>query len=320
MNLLRDLNTAGYPADYLRARIRGRRACLTSDWESLLAADEPLAAVPTAPQRAGFAALTKETAWLAAQREFAWLYGQMEPGERKLFAPVFGYFELRTLVLCLRNKETGNVGEIGNLLEWSLLPEKLKGILLEETGTAEGMERITAFLAHDVFRQELKRHFCGEGLSGFERGLTDLYLMQSIGGRPNPAVAEFLRALIDTENIMSLCKQLRWRIPAPPWLSRGGRLRESDLMRVASRGEMAGLAPLVRRLTGEELPAFSPEEVEHQLLCWLGRFLRRRCNEPSGVGLILDYLWSVRMEARNLSLLAHGRDMGREMIRAELVI
>ena len=49
-------------------------------------------------------------------RELAWLHTQMNRELRETFAPLFALFEIKTIVLCLRNRAIGRTGEITRLL------------------------------------------------------------------------------------------------------------------------------------------------------------------------------------------------------------
>ena len=94
MELLRDIASDGFPTDYVIARVRARRAALTREWRAELARK----AAPSA---------SDEAIWDGLLGEYAWLYGQMDGRMRARLAPVFALFELKTLVLCLRNVDAG---------------------------------------------------------------------------------------------------------------------------------------------------------------------------------------------------------------------
>jgi vacuolar-type H+-ATPase subunit C/Vma6 len=49
------------------------------------------------------------------------------------------------------------------------------------------------------------------------------------------------------------------------------------------------------------------------------RRLQRSGRDPFGVAPILDYLWRCSIEAMNLNVLYHGRDIERDAVAAELV-
>lgn len=82
---------------------------------------------------------------------------------------------------------------------------------------------------------------------------------------------------------------------------------------------MTELLLLVRKLTGKEAGLISPGSLERLLLTWLTHNVRRWGRNPSGPGMILDYLWRCYLEARNLGLLIYCRGVGRELLREELI-
>jgi vacuolar-type H+-ATPase subunit C/Vma6 len=63
-----------------------------------------------------------------------------------------------------------------------------------------------------------------------------------------------------------------------------------------------------------------PTLVELALYRGMTKWLKRAARDPFGVAPILDYLWRCSIEAMNLSVLYHGRDLEREAVTAELVL
>ncbi len=319
MEILRTLQERGYPSEYLQARIRGRRAYRIVDWEHILSADR-LEAVPPLPHRSALAGRSEEDVWQNLLREFVWLYCQMEQKMRHKFSPVFGYFELRTLILCLRNKGGRNDRKVHDLLADSLLAGKVQKVLKADEDLPHVIDAVAGVLSAGAMKfGRLGKMFREQGFFGFEQGLTNLYLEEVINGRLHPLIREFISRLIDTRNVITLYKQLRWRIKSPPLFIGGGKIRESALSEIAEKNAMEEITPLIRRLAGEEVEVASVGVTERLLLTGITRLVRRRGREPAGTGLILDYLWRCYVETRNLSLLAYCGD-DREAVRRELVL
>lgn len=320
MEFLRTLHTRGYPAEYLQARIRGRMERRIADWEPILLAADPLAAVPAAPWRGALTGRSEELVWKSLLQELAWLYSQMDAALRGVFFPLFGYFELRTIVLCLRNMGNGNSVKIEELLTYTLLDERIKEVMREGSGPSAAVEALAAiFAAGDTRFARLRKAYGEHGLAGFERELADLYLEGLLREPSHPIMAAFFSRLIDTINTLTLYKHLRWGLTAPPHFVQGGSIGSAVFVETAEKKEMGGAALLLRRLTGEEAAPYSSVGLEQLLLQALARCTRRWGREESGMGLILDYIWRCRMEARNLSLLIHGGELERETLRLELV-
>ncbi|WP_298269084.1 hypothetical protein [Geobacter sp.] len=317
MELLQPMEGRGYPADYLLARLKGRRGYLVADWEGVLAAAEPLAAIPPSPYRPPLVDATDEGVWAGLLREYGWVRRQMDEGLRRLFAPVFGCAELRTLVLALRAVEGGEKERAERLLAHSLLPRRL---LHRLRGSADLAAAVAAVAEETpgaaAWRRRLGEAFRRRGVAGVEETLTDRHLAEGATAR-HPEIGVFFAYLVDGRNIVALHKHLRWRIAFPLPLVAGGRLRPDLFRNAAAAGDPAAVFPLVARLTGREA---GPEagSVEHLLLTGLTRKLRRRGRE-SEVAQVLDYLWRCAVEARNLSLLIHGGAQERAALRTEVV-
>lgn len=320
MEILRPMENRGYPADYLLARISVRRSWLVADWRHLLSAAEPLEAVPVSPRRGKLGAGSEQAIWASLLEESAWLYGQMDERLRGIFSTVFTWFELKTLILCLRTRQRTGGAELEGILAHSLLAEKVRRLLVGAGETAGVAEEIcNLFARDDVNYARLRGVYGKEGVDGVERQLVTLYLEQAACGELHPAVRKFFRYLIDMTNIMILYKQLRWRIKLPLSFIAGGGMKGSTFRGLLEGEGLNALPPLVRSLTGmpAQIPAGgSPEPL---LLKGLSRLLSREARVTGGIGLILDYLWRCYMEARNLSILAHCGEMEREILRTELL-
>ncbi len=313
------MENKGYPLEYLLARIRGRRGYLIDDWGPVLAAADPLAAVSAPPWRQAPVLSPEEAVWSTSLREFAWVYSQMEWRPRMIFAPLFLYFELRTVVLCLRRRSAGDEGDMAGLLRFSLLSAKVRRILQENNdlpAIVAGLANLFGSMAEPG--KGLKKAYREGGLAGFEERLANFYLEHMANTRLHPVIAEFFSRLIDVNNIIILVKRLRWRIAAPPSFIRGGKVRQSHLLDAARRPDMEGASLLLFRITGAEVSP-TAGNMESLLLASITRMVRRTGREPVGIGLILDYLWRSSMQARNLSILVHGTEIDREVLREELI-
>jgi ATP synthase (C/AC39) subunit len=315
MEMLRAMENREYPADYLAARVRGRRRYLVADWESILSAPSPFEAVPATPGRGALTAGGEERVWSGLLHEWCWVYGQMNGRVRKTFAPVYRWLELRTLILCLRNRMAGEAAKVEALLATSLLAERLKrGVREEELSRVLGT---AGELLASRGGRRVRAAYGSEGMAGGERELVTLCLEGAVAGRLHPAVGEFCRYLIDRQNLMTLYKGLRWRTAVSLPFVAGGTFRTSALEEVRTKEDTGSLAALIRRRSGME-PPLTASGVEKTLVDGLSRLLRRRARGGDGVGLVLDYLWRCYTEARNLGVLLHAGGMEREALRGEL--
>jgi vacuolar-type H+-ATPase subunit C/Vma6 len=301
MNLLTIPLQAGYPSDYLLARVRGRRAALTADWSARLVAAAPAEA-------------TEETIRQGLLEEFAWLWQQMNGRLRACFAPVFSAFELRTVSLCLRHQ--GREPErVERLLAGSLLAASVQNLLRAPGAREEAVAALAAALAPTPrAARELRQAWSAEGSGGFESRLSALFFEQALRRPQHPLVRRFLRRLIDLRNLRALGKHLRWAPEATPRFLPGGCLPVWRLGGAWQNRSLAGLLPL----GVEEASPPTPARAEAALLGAITAELRRAAREPDGVGLLLDYLWRRRLEARNLRILLLAGSLEHDRLAAEL--
>lgn len=303
----------GYPADYLRGRISGRKGGLITDWERLLATADPL-------QGLALEEHSDEGIWRRLLSEYAWIWRQMEPKLRLIFAPYFTLVEFQTLVKVLRLKQAGESERAAQLLEHSQLGPAIKAQLLSEREPETVIAGLVPlFAAIDRRFYLLEESFREKGLSGFELRLAGLCLEYRAGQKMHPVMDTFFRMSIDHLNLLAIAKHQRWGVAESPAMIRGGRLSPSRLEDAAKGGDGGALAELVQQAIGQEMAKEGMERLEPLLLAALTKEVHRmgRCDDE--VGPILDYLWRRLMETRNLGLLFHGSRIERDILRQELV-
>ena len=294
----------GYPDEYLLARLKGRRANLGRERQS--------------PAAAG--GMTDADAWDPMRREFRWVYRQMNERLRQTFAPLFLWFELRTIILCLRFRRGGERGKAASLLPASLLAKPVQQALTEDGEPAAVMDALSGLLAAVTEQYRSLGDFYRErGGREHEQRLVTLYLERMTALPLHPLLREFFRSLIDMRNLVTLAKQLRWQLHEPQAFIRGGEITPERLGKALEEGTAAGLATLLAAVPDMGALPADPFNPEPQLFGWLTGKMRRLGREPLGVGLVLDYLWRCFVEAHNLSLLIHGEGLDHETLSAELI-
>jgi len=308
-NLLRDIAGDGFPADYLRARVRGRRAALVSDWRSAGARSLPTGT-------------SDESIWERLLQELEWLHWQMNRRLRDCFGPVFMLFELKTLVLCLRNKAVQGGAEIERLLRHSLLAEPLQGAIRQEPDVRATVAAVgTAFAGTVGAAPSLESAYADGGLKGFESRLTRGYLEHLDRARLHPVIGGFFASFIDLRNLMTLYKHLRWGIDDAAAFVPGGTI-EASRLRLASTGkDSVCLDVLVKSIAGRAAPPLAASEgaLETVLLGSMTQSLRKIGRDSEDVGLILDYVWRVYVQARNQAVLLHAGDLDAATLERELI-
>lgn len=294
----------GYPTDYLLSRIGNRRRELT---ELRGAAGGEGLPVPL-------------QARARMRREFRWVYLQMNSRLREEFAPFFLWFELRTILACLRHLRAADREQVARTLDDTLLGERVKaaftsapppfapsGSLAELAGADPGQAR------------ELERWYREQKGLEYEQRFASLYLERLTRQRLHPVVRDFLTLMADMKNLVAVAKQLRWGAPEPTLLISGGSLPRKDLAKVLKQRDQAAFLRLIPRSYAPPPPEAAPESVEHALLAHLTRQVRRGAADRLGCGLILAYLWEIYLEARNTAVAFHAEGYGADLLGRELI-
>jgi vacuolar-type H+-ATPase subunit C/Vma6 len=309
MEPLRDIPADGYPTDYLVARLRGRRAPLPAAERGRQ---------PPAAAEAG----SDEAIWDALLAEFDWLRRQMNPRLRSVFAPVFTLFGIKTLVLAVRSKAAERHAAVERLLRHELLADDLRAALLRapDPGTAVAVIA-DAFAPALGDARGLGAAYAAGGIKAFEARLTRDFLVQVAAADLHPAVHRFFEAFIDLRNVMTLYKHLRWGIHDAAAFVTGGALAAPRLAQASSSGDAASLDACIGELTGDAGAATAVGEValESRLLSWLTRRLRKAAREGDACDLVLDYIWSVYVRARNGALRLHAGGLDAATLERELI-
>lgn len=300
----------GYPADYLVARLGGRRGLIVRNWEATLMAEKPLLPARYAEQGGG---RPEEAVRKALKSEIRWVARQMDGGLREIFRRVFVYFELGTLFSCIRYRARSDSGkEVQDALESSLLSRALREALVEAASQAEAMRA-----AEEAFSSAFGIH--GKNAEGgeiieAEQRLTDAFLSDSAARARHPVIRGFFRTVVDMRNMVSVYKRLRWGIEAAPPVIEGGSTRRSRFRGISTE---PALLSAIRRFTGLETDR--PSEVENLFLKRLLAYSKEAARNSGAVGSVLDYMLRCHVEARNLGLIFAGGDLDREILRAEIV-
>lgn len=321
MDLLQQYEGRGYPAEYLVARVRGRRSYLIRDWNDILLNPNPPETLLPAYYRELISEHSKEGVWKRMLKEFKWVYLQMNPHLRDIFLPFFIYSEAKTIILCLRYKRGKRTGaDIERLLYFSMLSKEVRETLKKETDTALLLDEFERkFLSSSDRPAGLGDTFLKNGLKGVEAELTNGFIEEMINSKPHPVIKHFFVLLTDIKNIIALYKHARWNIGTHPAFIRGGSISGPDLRKTAAEEKLQGVARLIYKLTAVSIQELNISGVESTLYSFLTKKIRTRAREDSDIALLLDYLWKLRIEAQNLSVILYSRGIEGKDIRKELV-
>ncbi len=321
MGLLQSPADSGYPTEYLLSRIKGRRSGLIRDWKRLIYDATLFESAPSPTTSVLMKAKTPDGVWANLVREYRWVYGQMNRKLREIFGPFFLYSELRTLFICLRRLEDRKAGVLDELLNRSLLSEEMKQVLFlsgDLKAAVSGVERL--FAASFKKTAGLMEVLEAEGLRGVEQRLVDWYLAVTASSNLDPFMKLFFSRLIDARNCLSLYKYLRLELKTVPPVIPGGLVPEARLLGIAKMGDLVEVGKLIEEQSGVPVERPDPTMVELALYRGITKWLKKAGRHPFGVAPILDYLWRCSIEAMNLSVLYHGKDLDREAVTSELVL
>jgi len=307
---------AGVPADCLLARLRGRRSFLVRDWDRLLLTGSPLQTLSPAPWRQTLPG-TESQALQALQQEYFWVFSRMDGQLRRFMAPFFWLAEVRTLSVCLRLLSRG-AAKLDRLLTYSLLASTIKVLLRKADGCAPAVTGLTALLAgYDARFSKVGDIYLTGGSGALEAALHEISLAIISHMPLHPQMRRYIALVIDSRNLTTVAKRLRWQLGSIPPLLEGGTLPPPRLAKLFELKDNAGLLQLAMYLGGLA-PYRETDDLERVLYEAQRRVIRRLARGADGVGVILDYLWRCGNEAANIGLLERLESMGSEHAEAEL--
>ncbi len=298
----------GYPPEYIVSRVRGRRLHLITDWRGVLESPDPVEYLKVSRYGVILSSGSDLAIQEYSEKEHLWLYSRMDKTLKRIFEPVISFFRLETLIDSLRYR----VKERGGLIT-----DALRAIIKE-------IDEGGAFLSEDI--QDGYRR--GKGPGWIEYGIRKAYLEHMITGPLHRIIRDFFVYIVDMRNVITLSKLLRWRregLGLSEFNSsdfiRGGKIPAKRLSEALKKDDLrTGIESLTGTWVYSCINGLStPHEVERALLLNSLKYMRRLSREPSGIGLILEYMWRVYVEAVNLRLLLRWRHLGRAILDGEII-
>lgn len=293
LRLLIEAPGSGYPADYLSARIQGRRGVL-------------LAATSATPGRVIAAERDDGSCWQQAAAERSWLFRQLDPELRATLSPLFVFFELGAVARVLRYLAGEKPGDADQVLQASMLAPKIRTVLRGREGVAEVLARLERSSAGLVLSLAgIRDSYREGGLQRCEEMLRNRFLERALAMACQGELVHFFRAVIDVKNILAVAKWLRWRPPSMPALVPGGQL---PMAGPGQKMTEERLARMVRHWThGQDTAGdrLRPEHLEPILQAHLLRRLTHRRREGSVAAACIEYAWRSHSVAREHSLRLH---------------
>jgi vacuolar-type H+-ATPase subunit C/Vma6 len=322
MNLLEIPDNAGYPTEYLLARLRGRSAHFIKEWDGPLFSHDPVEYLRATRYGEFISEYSGDGAWKHLLREFKWVYLQMNNELREAFYPFFMFTEIKTLIVCFRYKTAKEIStDTDKLLTLSLLSGETKKILDMKSELPDLLNALeNKLLSLSGKPSELEEAFFYDGLKGLEQRLTILFIGKIINSGLHPVLRNFFASLIDLKNITAIYKHIRWGVKTNPYLIPGGNLTESRLKKVFQTYEISGIGKLLHNVTGSVVEEETGMHIERTLYAGLLKQTKTMQRVSLDIGLVLHYLWRCYIEALNLSIILYGSDIDRNVLKEELVI
>jgi hypothetical protein len=304
LKILKPSRQSEYPTDFLVAHLKGRKVRLQIDWDSFAAAEDPAAwAHPT--WLAPFLRLrSADGPRLFLANEYLWVQSRMNARMRKVFFPVFLYFELPNLLAMLRFKAYGDrLDRIDAIRLLSLLDPSMFALFKTGFSVEEILQQLEQRLSAISGRfSTLRQTYAQGGFQALDHGLFGAFFAYCLSLPLPEVVTVFFRRLIDAANLLGLYKADQWGTGAAPVLIPGGTLPECVLKQ--NRGKNTVKTLLKRAgVADETLAVRSGVAMESALYVLLHRMLRRYMHDPSGYGYLLFYLWGLFLFVRRYSLL-----------------
>ncbi len=278
--LLLEPKTEGYPPDFLLARLRGRRAVVD---------------VASGRQRE----LTDP--WSALQTELCWLFKTMDRKLRCKFGLGFLYFELRRLLIALRRLSGRSREGLAQLAVQPLLKRELIRQLQGAQEVADAVRVLDAALAPAAGdTAQLETVLAEQGYRQMEAQLVDSFFLAAATETREPVLRAYFGDLIDLHNLLTLLKSRRWQLPESPTLLPGGTHPPEKWQALQRAGREPELHKAISQISGSS--SVDPESIEHTLLSRIRHKLQRQARAEPEAFLLLDYIWSRYLHARNLGL------------------
>jgi len=276
IGLLRQPKRDGYPADYLFARLRGKRRHLLQVAAGSIDSDR----------------------WEKLQADYLSVFESMRPALRKTFAPFFLYFELRSLQMLLRAFVGNDRQMLTRLCRGSMLNQKMLNQLLQCKQYGELLEVVNKWFVKLLRETSLPELYNDGGNRAVEEALVDGLLDQFGNSRQQKDIAAFVADQIDLRNLLSAGRYLRWDLGELS-LIEGGSEISRQLIAARGRSGRESMLQIVNRYGGENNDLAL---LESELLARFSRRMQLAGRDPLGAGLVVDYLWRRYLAFREAGL------------------
>ena len=320
LNLLKKLDACEYPADFLVARLHGKKGGLFRNWESLIASSNPLESLQDSPFYPYLRKYAVAGIWRFLRNEHLWVYKRMNRQLRTIFSPYFAYHEVSTLIKCVRHRHGKCEDEIiMQHLHNSLLHSDIQKALSISQDFTDMLVALESCLAS---RSSI---FCGlrvqyekNGFRALEPFLREKLLACILLHNQSPMLKTFLQYMVDFNNCIALAKNIHWQVEQEPVFINGGTLEPEKFKRNFLRKDLGTVLKSFPISSAEEAVS-SAAELETKILSLITKELRRWSYGRTVVGDILFYLWEQFRYTRNISMVLHTIQLEDEQVSKSII-
>ncbi len=319
-NLLKTLAQCEYPAEFLVARLLGKKSALFRNWDFLIASQDRYQNLLNTPFFPYLKKYGNPGIWNFLYNEHFWVYSRMNPYLRRTFFPYFLYHELNTLVVCLRYLERrAETESVLKELRHSLLHNDIQNILTSGLAFTGMLQRLESRLCgkSDLFTG-LSEKYDKKGITGLEIYMRDCFFTFILSRKLQPMLKTFFQHLVDFHNCLSHAKTIRWQSETEPELIPGGTIPDDRFKRAYFHNEMG---PVLKFLHLEDTggTAADIQKLEISLLIFITRKLRNLSFQRTVAGDILFYLWEQFRYTRNISMVLNTALLDDVTVRKKIV-
>jgi len=318
--LLQTLAECEYPAEFLVARLLGKKGILFRDWEFLIASEDVIETLKKTPFYPYLQKYGAPGIWRFLRNEHLWVYRRMNPYLRRTFTPYFVFHEIDTLIVCLRCLAGKNETEqVRQKLHNSLLHATIQKIL---TGGMDFSEILRALELHgcngsDLFKG-VSQHYDEKGFAALEILIRDRLFAFILSYKSPLLLRTFFQYLIDGHNCLALAKAIRWQINAEPNIINGGTVPEDRFRKAYFRRDLAPILKFLHLQDADEA-ASGVQKLETGLLNFMTGKLHKWSYQRTVIGVILFYLWEQYRYTRNISMVCNTILVDNNPVRENIV-
>jgi hypothetical protein len=318
--LLKTLAEGEYPAEFLVARLLGKKGAVFRNWEFLITSSDAVENLQNTPFYPFLKKYAAPGIWRFLHHEHLWVYKRMNNKLRNNFESYFVFHEISTLVVCLRYLSRKiEIDRVVQALQNSLLHNDIQDILTSNLDFAALLQILELRLcAYSGQFEGLRELYERKGIAALEVFIRNCFLA-SLLSRKQPSLRKiFLQYRVDYHNCITLAKSLRWQFETEPAMIPGGTVPLDRLKRAYFRKDLTPVLQYLH-LQDTDASASAIPRLETVLLSFISKKLQIWSLQRTVVGDILYYLWEQYRYTRNISMVLNTILLEDEPVRGGIV-